>query len=263
MRIARIRDDSGRVVHAAQQDDGTLLRLEGDIFDKPTVTGEPVEAGEWLAPVQPAAILCIGLNYRAHAEEGGAAIPDFPVLFMKNPSAATGHGQPIQLPKVCDDEVDYEAELAVVIGKTARDVPEAEALDYVLGYTAANDVSARVWQAVKGGSQWNRGKGFDTFAPMGPVLVTTDEIPNPNMLEIRSELNGREMQHSNTADMIFDVSTLIAFLSQDTTLAPGTVILTGTPSGIGWARDPKVTLRPGDTISIQIEGIGTLTNPVQ
>jgi 2-keto-4-pentenoate hydratase/2-oxohepta-3-ene-1,7-dioic acid hydratase in catechol pathway len=141
-------------------------------------------------------------------------------------------------------------------------VPKEEALDYVMGYTAANDVSARIWQAKLGGSQWNRAKGFDTFAPMGPVLVTPDEIPNPNALAIRSELNGREMQSSSTADMIFDVPTLISFLSEDTTLLPGTVILTGTPEGIGWVRDPKVLLQPGDTITIEIEGIGKLTNPV-
>ncbi|MBN2308601.1 MAG: fumarylacetoacetate hydrolase family protein [Candidatus Hydrogenedentes bacterium] len=263
MKIARIKDQSGHTALAALQDDGTLIRIKGKVLEtSPALTGERVTAKEWLPPVQPTAILCIGLNYRKHAEEGGAAIPEYPVLFLKNPAAATGHGQPIRLPKVCEKEVDYEAELAVIIGKTARNVPEEAALDYVLGYTAANDVSARIWQSVKGGSQWNRGKGFDTFAPLGPVLVTPDEIPNPNALAIRTELNGAEMQSSNTADMIFDVPTLISFLSEDTTLLPGTVILTGTPEGIGWARNPKVLLKAGDSVTIEIQGIGRLTNPV-
>jgi len=150
-----------------------------------------------------------------------------------------------------------------VIGRTCRNVSEADALDHVAGYTAANDVSARIWQAVKGGSQWNRGKSFDTFAPLGPVMVTPDEVPDANALSIRSILNGEVMQDSNTADMIFNVPTLIRFLSEDTTLLPGTVILTGTPEGIGWARDPKVLLHPGDEITIEIERIGQLTNHVE
>lgn len=262
MRIARIKDTQQRILFAAEQG-GALLRLEGDpLRGEVRLTDEVVTAEEWLPPVVPAAILCIGLNYRKHAEEGGAEIPAYPVLFMKNPSAANGHLQPIRVPAVCDDEVDYEAELAVVIGKAARNVPKEAALDYVLGYTAANDVSARKWQSIRGGSQWVRGKSFDTFAPLGPVLVTADEIPNPNALGIRSELNGIAMQYSNTGDMIFDVPTLISFLSQDTTLQPGTVILTGTPEGIGWARAPKIVLRPGDTICVELESVGRLENPV-
>lgn len=263
MRIARVRDGEGRVALAAEQGDGSFLRLDGGLFERELrVTREEVVPAEWMPPVDPVALLCIGLNYRKHAEEGGAPIPEYPVLFIKNPSAATGHECPIRLPKVCKEEVDYEAELAVVIGRTARDVPREEALSYVLGYCAANDVSARIWQQKLGGSQWCRGKSFDTFAPLGPVLVTPDALPDPNTLAIRSELNGTTKQDSNTRDMIFDVPTLISFLSQDTTLLPGTVILTGTPEGVGWARTPKVTLRPGDTITIEIEGIGRLTNPV-
>jgi 2-keto-4-pentenoate hydratase/2-oxohepta-3-ene-1,7-dioic acid hydratase in catechol pathway len=263
MRIAHIKDTQGRVVYADRQPDGTLLRLEGEpLTGKLRTTGEAVLAKEWLPPIAPTAILCIGLNYRKHAEEGGSPIPQYPVLFMKNPAAATGHEQPICIPKVCDDEVDYEAELAVYIGKTARNVPREEALQYVLGYSAANDVSARKWQSQRGGSQWVRGKSFDTFAPLGPVLVTADEVPNPNALAIRGELNGQVMQNSNTADMIFDVPTLISFLSQDTTLLPGTVILTGTPQGVGWARDPKVVLKPGDSYRVEIESLGVLMNPV-
>jgi 2-keto-4-pentenoate hydratase/2-oxohepta-3-ene-1,7-dioic acid hydratase in catechol pathway len=263
MRIVRVKDETGEIVHASEQADGTLLKLEGNpLFDMPHLTDQKVTVVKYLAPIEPAAILCIGLNYRKHAEEGGSPIPEWPVLFMKNPNAATGHGQPIRLPAVCREEVDYEAELAVIIGKTARNVSREDALDHVAGYCCANDVSARIWQLQLGGSQWNRGKSFDTFCPLGPVMVTADDIPNPNALAIRSELNGEEMQASNTADMIFDVPELIHFLSQDTTLLPGTVIITGTPSGIGWARDPKVTLKKGDAITVEIEKIGRLTNPV-
>ena len=263
MKIARIKDAMHGVCYAAQQDDGSLLRMDGSPFEGIcNLTQDTVEAAKWLAPLEPTVIMCIGANYLKHAQESGKDAPEYPILFMKNLSAATGHLQPIHIPAVCDDEVDFEAELAVVIGKPARNVSKAEALNYVFGYTVANDVSARKWQALLGGSQWCRGKGFDTFAPMGPVLVTADEIPDPNVLTIRTELNGQELQNSNTSDMIFDVPTLINFLSQDTTLLPGTVILTGTPEGIGWARDPKVLLNPGDKISVEIEGIGILTNPV-
>lgn len=263
MKIARVELKNGEKTLAVLQKDGGLRRANGDPFAGTlAATDEIVEPVRWLTPIKPRVILCIGLNYRKHAQESGAPIPQYPVLFMKNPNAATGHGQPIRIPKVCGDEVDYEAELAVVIAKTALDVSKKDALGYVLGYTAANDVSARLWQSQLGGSQWNRGKSFNTFAPLGPVLVTPDEIPDPNALAIRSELNGREMQSSSTADMIFDVASLIHFLSQDTTLLPGTVILTGTPEGIGWARSPKVLLKPGDTITIEVEKIGLLSNPV-
>jgi len=264
MKIARVQLKTGEKTYAIQQEDGRLFRAKGDPFGGTvTATEEVLKPVRWMAPIKPRAILCIGLNYRKHAEESGASIPDYPILFMKNPYAATGNGQPIKLPKVCGDEVDYEAELAVVIAKPALNVSKEDALNYVLGYTAANDISARLWQTKLGGSQWNRAKGFDTFAPMGPVLVTADDIPDQNALAVRSELNGQEMQSSTTADMIFDVPTLIEFLSQDTTLLPGTVILTGTPQGIGWARDPKVLLKPGDTITVEVEKIGQLTNPVE
>lgn len=262
MRIARLINEAGREVQAEERD-GAYYRIAGDVLAGDwSVTDEPVTPKRWLPPVEPRAILCIGVNYGKHAQEGGAALPDYPILFMKNPNAAIGHHEPIRIPAVCDDEVDYEAELAVVIGKAARDVSKADALDYVLGYMAANDVSARKWQSQLGGSQWCRGKGFDTFAPMGPVLVTAGEIPDPNALAIRTELNGQEMQNSNTGDMIFNVRTLISFLSESTTLLPGTVILTGTPEGVGWVRDPRILLNPGDTVTIEIEKIGKLTNPV-
>jgi len=262
MRIARVIDIQDRQQLVCEEPDGSYVAVKGDPLGPWEKTGEPVEVKRWLPPVNPAALLCIGLNYRKHAEEGGLAVPEYPVLFMKNPAAVLGHREPIRIPKVCEDEIDFEAELAVVIGRTCRDVAREEALDYVAGYTAANDVSARLWQSVKGGSQWNRGKGFDTFAPLGPVMVTADELPDPNSLSVKSVLNGSVMQNSNTGDMIFDVSALISFLSEDTTLLPGTVILTGTPEGIGWARDPKVLLHAGDEITIEIAQIGWLTNPL-
>ncbi|MDA0991275.1 MAG: fumarylacetoacetate hydrolase family protein, partial [Verrucomicrobia bacterium] len=197
-----------------------------------------------------------------HAEEGGNPIPKYPVLFMKNPAAACGHGAAIRIPKICQDEVDYEAELAVIIGKPCRDVSEADALKYVAGYTVANDVSARIWQQELCGGQWVRGKSFDTFAPMGPVMVTADELTDPNSLSIKSDLNGTVLQDSNTADMIFSVATLVSFLSQDMTLLPGTVILTGTPEGVGWVKKPRVLLHPGDQMAVEIGQIGRLSNPV-
>ncbi len=263
MQIARIEDGAGQRVYAARQADGRLLRIEGDPRDGTgTVTQDVVEPVAWLPPVDPAAIMCIGLNYAKHAAEGGMALPEYPMLFMKNPSAALGHGASIRLPAIATDEIDYECELAVVIGRPCRNARRDEALDYVWGFTAANDVSARAWQMERGGGQWCRGKGFDTFAPLGPVLVTTDELRDPQGLDISTELNGETMQSSNTEDMIFPVAQLIEFLSQDTTLMPGTVILTGTPSGIGWARDPKVTLKAGDEVTIRVAGIGALMNRV-
>jgi 2-keto-4-pentenoate hydratase/2-oxohepta-3-ene-1,7-dioic acid hydratase in catechol pathway len=216
-----------------------------------------------LAPVAPAAFFCIGLNYRRHAEEGKAQLPQFPVLFMKNPAAVQNPGDPIVLPRhLRSDEVDYECELAVVIGKHCKNVPKEKALEYVLGYTCANDVSARDWQRQGGGGQWCRGKTFDTFAPLGPCLVLKDEIPDPATLKIRTVLNGAVLQDWRCDDMIFDVPTVVSFLSGSTTLLPGTVILTGTPHGVGFARNPPIWLKPGDSISIEIDRIGVLTNPV-
>jgi 2-keto-4-pentenoate hydratase/2-oxohepta-3-ene-1,7-dioic acid hydratase in catechol pathway len=223
----------------------------------------PTDEQKLLAPVVPTAIWCIGLNYRQHAAETHAKIPDYPILFAKGLNAVQNPGDPIEIPThLRSDEVDYEGELAVVIGKTCKNVRRQDALNYVLGYTAANDVSARDWQKNRGGGQWCRGKTFDTFCPLGPCLVTPDEIPNPNALRLRTLLNGEVMQDSNTNDMIFDVPALIEFLSGSTTLLPGTVILTGTPQGVGMARNPPVWLKPGDTITVEVEKIGQLTNPV-
>lgn len=264
MKIIRFSDPQGNIAHAAQQADGAALVIEGDIFGEHRVTDRAADIAKLLAPVQPFAIICIGLNYKFHAEETKAAIPQHPVVFMKLPNVVQHPGEPILLPThLKSHKVDYECELAVVIGKTAKNVSKADALKYVLGYTCANDVSARDWQKHGGGGQWCRGKSFDTFCPLGPVLVTADEIPNPNSLAIKTVLNGETMQDWNTNDMIFDVPTLIEFLSGSTTLMPGTVILTGTPHGVGMARTPPVFMKDGDVVSVEIERIGTLTNPVR
>lgn len=214
------------------------------------------------APVPgPQKVICIGLNYEDHAEETGAPIPEKPIVFAKFANTIIGHGEPIVIPPITS-QVDYEAELAVVIGRTARNVPEAQALDHVYGYTNANDVSARDIQLGEGG-QWTRGKAIDTFCPLGPYLVTSDEVPDPQDLSIRCTLNGEVVQDGTTAKMIFSVAELVAFLSTGMTLMPGDVIITGTPPGVGMARDPQLWMKPGDEVTIEVEGFGALTNPVQ
>ncbi len=249
--------------YAALQPDGTAREITGDLLGAFRVTDRPVTPGKLLAPVVPANILCIGLNYKKHAAESNSPLPAHPVLFLKGTASLQNPGDPIEIPeKLPSTRVDYECELAVVIGRRCKNVSRAQALEYVLGYTCGNDVSARDWQRDGGGGQWCQGKGFDTFCPLGPVLVTPDEIPNPNALRIRTILNGETMQDWNTDDMIFDVPAIIEFLSASKTLLPGTVILTGTPHGVGFARKPPVWLKAGDTVSIEIEKIGTLTNPV-
>ena len=259
MRIIRYLDSQGQPGFATD-----TRKISGDIFGKFSVTNEPADIHKLLAPVLPAALLCIGLNYRQHATETHAKIPDFPVLFFKSITALQNPGDPIRLPThLPSTEVDYECELAVVIGQTCRNVARRNALDYVLGYTCANDVSARDWQKRWGGGQWCRAKSFDTFAPLGPCLVTRDDIPDPNALAIRTLVNGTVRQSSNTRDMIFDVPTLIEFLSGSTTLLAGTVILTGTPAGVGMALQPPAWLQPGDSVTVEIEKIGALTNPVE
>lgn len=214
----------------------------------------------WFAPVpRPGKLICIGLNYRDHAAESNMPIPERPVIFSKFSTAVIAPGEPVILPAT-STQVDYEAELAVVIGRRAKNVSATRALDYVLGYTAFNDVSARDFQFADG--QWQRGKSCDTFAPMGQTIVTTDTITNPHKLSIKLILNGQTMQDSNTDQLIFGVPELIEFLSQSITLEPGDVIATGTPPGVGFARKPPVFLKPGDMMEVQIEGIGGLNNPV-
>ncbi|MDY0000697.1 MAG: fumarylacetoacetate hydrolase family protein [Polyangia bacterium] len=265
MRIARFLDESGKELLGRLLPDGRASLLEGEIPGELGDTGRVVMVGPLRRPLLPTAILGIGLNYRDHAKETGQPLPERPVLFMKNPGAAWHPEEPILLrPEFVErPEVDFEGELAVVIGSAARDAPEERALEHVFGYMVGNDVSARRVQKQTGGGQWVRGKSFDTFCPLGPVLVTADEVPDPQALRITTRLNGQVMQDSSTSEMIFTVAQLIADLSQGTTLLPGTVIMTGTPAGVGFARDPRVFLKPGDLVEIEIAGLGTLRNPVQ
>jgi 2-keto-4-pentenoate hydratase/2-oxohepta-3-ene-1,7-dioic acid hydratase in catechol pathway len=223
----------------------------------------PVASAKMLAPIpDPQKIICIGLNYKDHAAESGTPIPKEPVLFSKYPTALIGHGANIVLPRV-SKKVDYEAELVIVVGKRGRPRNAEEALDFVAGYSVGHDVSARDWQLEKDGKQWMVGKTFDTFAPVGPVLVTADEVPDPHALPIRLRLNGRVMQESNTDQMIFRTGVILAYLAQVLTLEPGDVIFTGTPPGVGMARKPQpVWLQPGDVVEVEIEGLGLLRNSV-
>jgi 2-keto-4-pentenoate hydratase/2-oxohepta-3-ene-1,7-dioic acid hydratase in catechol pathway len=208
---------------------------------------------------RPGKIVCVGLNYRDHAAEGGMDLPKAPLLFAKWPNTLIGHGDPIVLPPETE-QVDYEAELGVVIGTKARRVSERDALDHVEGYICLNDVSARDLQFADG--QWTRGKSPDTFCPVGPRLVPRGEIADPQALAVRCLVNGEALQDSSTAQMIFSVAEIIAYASQVITLDPGDLIATGTPAGVGIFRDPKVLLQDGDEVSVEIEGLGTLTNPV-
>lgn len=263
MRIIRFKDERGNIRIGRDLGDGQANAMVGDLFSaKPT--NEQVEVKQLLAPLDPVNVFCVGKNYAAHARESGSDVPDRPVIFMKPTTALTHPGDPIRLPaaRVPEGEIDYEAELAVVIGKAAFNVSQADALDYVLGYTCGNDVSARWWQKHGSGGQWIKGKGFDTFLPLGPALVTADEVGDPQKLGIKTILNGAVMQDDHTSNMIFPVAEVIEFLSKDMTLAPGTVIMTGTPEGVGMARKPPVWLSEGDEVTIEIERIGALTNPV-
>ena len=222
----------------------------------------PVAGAKFRPPVpDPGKILCIGLNYRDHAIEGGKAIPTEPVVFGKFANTLIANGDPIVLPKV-SQKVDYEAELVIVIGKRGRHISVEKAFDYVAGYTCGHDVSARDWQFRGEEKQWIIGKTFDTFAPTGPELVTADEVPDPHNLKIQLRLNGQIMQNSNTKEFIFGVPQLLAFLSQVVTLEPGDLIFTGTPPGVGGARKPPVWLKPGDVAEVEIAGLGVLRNLV-
>ena len=244
-------------------EDGSAEPIEGNLFGAWRPTGHRVQVVKLLAPLQPSVILAIGLNFREHAAETKQPIPEFPVLFMKSPWVTQNPGDPILIPThLASSKVDYEAELVVIIGKPCKNATPANALDYVLGYTCGNDVTARDWQKSFGGNQWCRGKSFDTFAPLGPWIVTKDEITDPQTLTLKAIVNGEVRQCSCTSDHIFSVADLIVFLSGSTTLPAGTAIFTGTPSGAGFARTPPVYLVPGDTVTIAVDGIGELTNPV-
>jgi 2-keto-4-pentenoate hydratase/2-oxohepta-3-ene-1,7-dioic acid hydratase in catechol pathway len=258
MRIGRIRTAEGAATHAILEG-GTAQPITGDIFGSWKREGRPVSLGDvkLLAPLIPVNLLCFGKNYKAHAAEGGGAPPSEPLLFIKASSCVTDPESPIVLPTVAPARVDYEAELAVVIGRPARNVERKDALNYVFRYTCSNDVSARDVQGSDG--QWSRAKSFDTFGPLGPWIETELE---PSHLRIQGRLNGTTMQDASTAELIFDVAFLITYLSRGMTLLPGTVLSTGTPAGCGFARTPPVWLKSGDIFEVEIEGIGVLRNPV-
>ncbi|MBV9255650.1 MAG: fumarylacetoacetate hydrolase family protein [Actinobacteria bacterium] len=242
--------------------DGLREALAAGVIDGPAVADErPLADVRLLAPViNPQKVLAIGLNYAKHAREGGIEPPKSPVSFVKTNNSIVGPDDEIRYSKDDSTQVDYEVELAVVMGRTARRVSTADALDYVLGYTVCNDVSAR--DAQFGDGQWVRSKSFDTFCPLGPSIVTTDEIPDPQTLGLRCRVNGTTLQDSNTADMIFGCAEIISFLSRAMTLEPGDVIATGTPEGVGFARKPPVWLLDGDVVECEVDGIGVLGNQV-
>jgi len=260
MRIARFESADGRVCTGKLLDDRTAQPLTSELFESLSFAPDRIPVSRLLPPVLPPNIFAIGRNYRAHAEETGSRIPESPLVFLKATTSLLPPSGMIELPESAPSEVDFEAELAIILGRRARRVPERLAFEHVLGYTCANDVSARDCQ--RNDRQWSRAKGFDTFCPLGPWLVTADEI-NPDDRGIRSRLNGRIMQNANTGNMMHSCAKLISYLSHQFTLLPGTVILTGTPEGVGFARTPPVFLRPGDEIEVEIDGIGTLCNRVK
>jgi 2-keto-4-pentenoate hydratase/2-oxohepta-3-ene-1,7-dioic acid hydratase in catechol pathway len=240
-----------------------VLKRAASVAARPDAVKHPVASAKLLPPIpDPAKIVCVGLNYRDHAAESGAPIPRDPVLFSKYATALIGPGDAIVLPKV-SQEVDYEAELVIVIGKKGRHLDRTRALDHIAGYTIGHDVSARDWQLKKDGKQWMVGKTFDTFAPLGPEVVTSDEVGDPHALGIRLRLNGQTMQDSSTAQMIFSAGELVAYLSTVLTIEPGDLIYTGTPPGVGVARKPNpVFLKGGDVVEVEIDKLGVLRNPV-
>lgn len=265
MKIIRFLNEKGKIylgsIETDRPEEARIVR--GDLFGKLEMTGQMCRIGRLLSPLVPQNIFVARFNYSSYVEETRITQPDNPILFIKATTSVIGSDESILLPLTAPDQVDYEATLAVIIGRKAKNVSRKDALGYVLGYTCANDLSARDWQIGYKEKQWEeQSRSFDTFCPLGPCLVTRNEIPDPNTLHLRAILNGRVMQDSKTSDMIFDVPSLISDLSRSLTLLPGTVILTGTPGGVGFTRKPPVFLREGDTITIEIEKIGSLTNRV-
>ncbi|KAI1335673.1 fumarylacetoacetate hydrolase [Xylariaceae sp. FL0016] len=242
--------------------------VTGDIFGKHEVTDQIADVRLLLAPLASEdvkTVRCLGLNYELHAKESGLPIPKYPVLFYKPVTSLAGPTDPIPVHGLAQEALglDYECELVAVIGKACSDVSEADALKYVLGYAIGNDVSHRDWQLARGGGQWSLGKGFDGWAPYGPGIVSSELIKDPQTLKISTRLNGQTVQQSNTADMIFDVKRTIAFLSKGHTLLPGDLIFTGTPSGVGMGRNPKLWMKDGDVVEVELEGVGVCTNKVE
>lgn len=273
MAFCRTIDADGQVVYANYHgetiqpvsgiNDENFFSLSADRLSaaaKATTADSQPTPDRLLPPVPtPEKVICIGLNYLDHAIETGSEPPTEPVVFSKFNTAIVGHGDAIKLPRVAQ-QVDYEAELVVVIGRTAKHVSQSDAMNHVFGYACGHDVSARDWQKGRPGGQWLLGKTFDTFAPIGPCLATTDEISDPSDLRVRMHLNGEVVQDSTTAQLIFDIPTLIAHLSTIMTLNPGDLIFTGTPPGVGAAKTPPVFLKPGDVCGVEIDGLGVLQN---
>ncbi len=245
-----------------QQDPNYAHEIKGEIFEDYEITLSKLRITMLLSPIVPINILALGINYKKHGDETMMDYPQQPILFLKATTSVTGNGSPIILPSAGPEKVDYEGELAVVIGKKAKNISKRDAMEYILGYTCANDISARDWQFEKQKGQWARGKSFDTFCPLGPWIVSRDEIDDLDNLAISTTINGELVQKAVTADMIFSVSEIISNLSQSMTLLPGTVILTGTPEGVGFTRQPPLFLKDGDIVEVAIEKIGCLKNPV-
>ncbi len=259
MKIGRFSQNGKRIYGILEGD--MIYPADGNPFEglkKASSKSLSIDSVRLLPPVDPPNIICVGRNYMGHIKEGKGSVPEIPLLFLKPTTTVIGPEEPILIHEMDPDRVDYEAELAIIIGKKAKDVREEEALEYALGYACANDVSARGCQ--REDSQFTRGKGFDTFCPIGPVIATDID---PDKASIQCRLNGKTMQDSNTSDMIFSCKQLISFISQCFTLLPGTLILTGTPEGVGFFRDPPVFLKEGDIVEVEIGGIGTLRNPVE
>lgn len=247
-------------VYALDWDDTLLALIRAGA--QPARTGEsyPLSGVKLEAPLLPGKIIAVGKNYADHAKETGSSVPKAPLLFAKLISAVIGAGEPITWRESITKEVDWEAELAVVIGTRSKDVAEADAYASIFGYTVANDVSARDLQ-IRTDGQWTRGKGLDTFCPLGPAVVTRDEVPDSQNLTVQTRLNGELMQDANTRDMVFSVPVLVAYISRMFTLEPGDVILTGTPAGVGEGRKPPLYMKDNDVVTVSVEGIGALTNP--
>jgi 2-keto-4-pentenoate hydratase/2-oxohepta-3-ene-1,7-dioic acid hydratase in catechol pathway len=273
VRVAAVSSSTGKYVDLQRTDNSlptclkALLGLPDGLARAAAALQKGEQAGQWiegslLAPIpRPGKVICIGLNYRDHAEESNLPIPTEPVCFSKFSQAVVGPNATIVLPRVAH-KVDYEAELVVIIGRRGKNIPQRDAMSYVAGYTNGNDVSARDWQIGRPGGQWLMGKTPDTFAPIGPYLVTADEVPNPGELRIQLRLNGETLQNSSTRELIFKIDELIAHLSQLITLEPGDLIFTGTPPGVGAARKPPMFLNAGDTVEVEVAGLGILKNPV-
>jgi 2-keto-4-pentenoate hydratase/2-oxohepta-3-ene-1,7-dioic acid hydratase in catechol pathway len=254
-RVGRLDGEQIRPVAAERLQD--VIEGHGD---EPAGASVPAAECTLLAPLTPGKILAVGQNYLDHIREQGAEPPGLPVLFPKFPSSVIGPGEEIVWTDGLTEQVDYEAELAVVIGRRATRVTESEALDHVFGYTGANDVTARDLQF--GDGQWTRGKGLDRFLPLGPVVVDAAEVSDPQDVAVRCRVNGETVQSSSTREMVFSVAQIIAFISDAITLEPGDVILTGTPDGVGYFREPQLFLAPGDEVEVEIGDFGVLANPV-